>query len=280
MKPINNIISRTLLILLLGILLPVKALGQCANITVTTTKEDSQCSNTGKITVTVSGQDITDGKYFGLQYRVYRPGTDPEVWVDDNSFHNLAAGTYKVDVRGKCQEQGNTYVEVENAAPAVTITQIAWDPVNIKVEKTRSAFECIDPNGGGQVRFSMATGGTGPYKLKIISKPTTYTGPTEKTFATAASINNTTWDNLTEGTYVFELSESSICHSTATATVTVSSLAIQLPNLFQYAYPARYNNMVATDDQAHKAIAVSRASLSGDYTYYLSNLNGKVDYTY
>ncbi len=282
MKSNIQILNITLLLTILSLTISHKRLAQCANITVSVDKQDSPCSDNGRIEVIVTGKDIDNGKYTELQYRIFRPGTsDTQIWIKNNVRDNLAAGTYQIDIRGLCQDAGNTYVEVLNAVPNVTLKKSTWQPVNIKVEKTRSAFECIDPKGGGQVRFTNASGGQGPYKLKIISAPLTYKGIKEKIFTSVSSINYSTWQDLPSGTYVFELSESSICSSTARATVNIPMLGSELPDIFySKAYPAQSIKSYQNDTLAHRAIGINRNSFGGDYPYYLNDLSQKVEYTY
>ena len=276
-------ISSLLLVFTLLLLFPMKSFGQCGNISVSVKTTNSPCSDNGRIEVIVTGKDITDDKYTGLQYRIFRPGSsDSPLWIDNNVRSNLPAGTYQIDIRGLCEDAGGGYVEKENAVPPVTLVESTWQPLNMKAEvQTQHTLECL---ADGKVAFKGVSGGTGPYTLKITSTPPAgYTGITSKTFNTISEINNFVWEGLPSGSYTFELSESSMCNSTATASVTINEISLSsFPSLFSYLYNYRAMFPSKDDSECTNALTAGwyyiNSTTQATFYYYLSRASQYFEY--
>ncbi len=198
------------LLFLLGNIFPAISIAQCDNWKISPTLiTTSLCAANGGFNVVLSGADASN--VTNLQYGIpITPGGFSVPLNNAATFSNIPPGTYTVSAIGKCngQEVGkNTTVTIPGSYIQPTLVLTAQ----------RSSLNC---KSTGRIGVNIGNG-RGPYTIKMVTYPGTYTGPTvfNSTFA------GYTIDNLPPGFYSIQVTDA--CASgTAIKDITIDVLPV------------------------------------------------------
>ncbi|WP_341840866.1 hypothetical protein [Chitinophaga caseinilytica] len=191
--------------LLALVLLPTWAAAQC-NWSFTATPDSSRCAASGKISITLTGQDA--GSVTNRLYRLQAASGGFEIPHSTAPlFENLAPGSYYVTVRGICGG-------VEDSITQSVSVLGDYTPFTGSAKMGSGSF----PNCSSGLMTFLFSGGRRGYKAVITSKPAAYSGPT--VFNTSAAGYQV--QNMSAGTYTVVLSDS--CGSSSTSTVVIPAL--------------------------------------------------------
>ncbi|MFR9164877.1 MAG: hypothetical protein ACLVKO_01120 [Dysgonomonas sp.] len=131
----------------------LKSYSQCDDITVSLKITDNPCGQNGSIEVTVTGNDVSGEtpKYTGLQYRAFLTGSDPDdaQWHDQNIIGTLSAGTYTVEIRGKCKDSPGGNYEPKTVTRSAVIKQLGGVDQGEYDRKNRSQDVSLQKHGSG-----------------------------------------------------------------------------------------------------------------------------------
>lgn len=251
-----------LLISLAALPLFMKAQGTCS-FSIKTQVTPVDCRANGAITITLEGADLGSMKDF--LYKAYPTGANPNDYhfISNNVISGLVEGQYTIEVKAFCTLSG---------------VDISQQQVNVTVPRTVAYIEpdfSVNPNLGRKTLNCIPTGviylqnivkGKGPYTIKFVSYPATYTGNPIIVNESSTLASTYQLENLSAGTYEIELSDG--CGSTVRRTAVVEALSSDF--LSTLVGSTFYSSSAAKDGNCNNiAFYKSMPGSTSDWYYYV-----------